>query len=399
MSPTPPRPTGLESPDRLADLGSSALMDSPVEEAFERCTRLVTTALGVPVALVSLVDDRRQFFKSATGLEEPWASRRGTALSHSLCQHVVTADAPLVVSDARTDPRVSGSGAVTDLAVVAYAGAPVHGPGGLPIGALCAIDHQPRQWTESEVSLLEDLADATSELIAMRAAAVQRRAAVAELSHQVRTGLTALQLEAAGLEHAAGGDPGHAAGGDEVLRVQAARVVEAVQAQTEALGDALRSASAGELGHEQQVDLAALVTETARRHRPDATSSGRELVVSDLPAGDDVAAPVAELSAVLDGLVSTLLEHGRGRLTLGLVRDAATTRVRVQDESQGLPTAVSAALAGRLDSASSGAALSLAERAARSFGGRLVQTSSRPTTIDLVLPRSRPSGDRTAAPA
>jgi GAF domain-containing protein len=376
------RGRALDDPDRLADLGRTDLLDSSVEEAFERCTRLVTRLLGVPVALVSLVDDSRQFFKSSVGLPEPWCSLRGTALTHSFCQHVVTADAPFVVSDARHDPRVAGNGAIEDLAVVAYAGAPVRGPSGLPIGSLCAIDGEPRDWSDDDLSLLAELADVTSELIGTRAAAAARRAAVLDLSHRLRTGLTALRLEAEELATLAG---------DDALRAQAVRVVRGLEEQTATLAGALRSAERGSLGPEESVVLRNVLTDVATGARAAAEARGRLVVVADDEAAAEVVrVPRSELTRVLDAVVQVVLEHGRGQVQLGVVADASVLRVRVQDEGAGLPPAVSTALAGRHDAASDSDAvpgLSLAERAARSLGGRLVLTCSRPTTLDLVLPR------------
>ena len=96
----------LHNPDRLRALSATALLDSKPEQAFDRLTRLAARVLGAPVSLVSLVDRDRQFFKSAEGLAEPWLSERQTPLSHSFCQHVVTTNAPLVVTDARDHPLV-----------------------------------------------------------------------------------------------------------------------------------------------------------------------------------------------------------------------------------------------------------------------------------------------------
>ena len=105
---------------------------------------MVTRLLGVPVALVSLVDDTRQFFKSQQGLPSPVASEaRQTPLTHSFCQHVVIDRAPLVVTDAESDPRVCDNLAVPELGVKAYLGVPLTLPSGHVIGSLCAIDIDP----------------------------------------------------------------------------------------------------------------------------------------------------------------------------------------------------------------------------------------------------------------
>jgi GAF domain-containing protein len=110
---------------RLRVLRASDLVDSAPEPAFDRLSRLAAALLGVPVALVSLVDDRRQFFKSAFGLKEPWASRRQTPLTHSFCQYATRDRSRLVVSDAREHPVLRDNLAIRDLDVVAYAGIPL----------------------------------------------------------------------------------------------------------------------------------------------------------------------------------------------------------------------------------------------------------------------------------
>ncbi|MCF2870497.1 PAS domain S-box protein [Octadecabacter sp. G9-8] len=149
-----------------------SLVDSPATEDFDRFTRLATRMLGVPVALVSIVDfDKdRQFFTSACGLGEPWASQRQTPLTHSFCQHVVAANEPLVIEDARIHPLVSDNLAIRDLNVVAYLGIPVTAPDGRALGALCAIDTRRRAWSEGDISILNDLGGSVTSQIGLRAA-------------------------------------------------------------------------------------------------------------------------------------------------------------------------------------------------------------------------------------
>ncbi len=151
-----PSPAVL-SAGRLQALDDTHLLDSAPEEDFDRFTRLVSKLLTVPVALVSLVDNDRQFFKSAIGLTEPWASARQTPLTHSFCQHAVTTRLPLVIDDARTHPLVRDNGAVLEIGVGAYAGVPIVTADGDALGALCAIDSGPRVWTQEELASLHDL--------------------------------------------------------------------------------------------------------------------------------------------------------------------------------------------------------------------------------------------------
>jgi GAF domain-containing protein len=151
-------PSAVHAPARLEELRETRLLDSRAEESFDRLTRLTSTVLNVPIALVSLVDDDRQFFKSCLGLPEHWARQRQTPLSHSFCQHVVESGQPLVISDAREHPVLRDNLAIRDIGVIAYMGVPLITPTGNVLGTLCAIDHEPRHWTTEQVEILSNLA-------------------------------------------------------------------------------------------------------------------------------------------------------------------------------------------------------------------------------------------------
>jgi diguanylate cyclase (GGDEF)-like protein/PAS domain S-box-containing protein len=142
---------------RLTALAESQLLDTPVEEAFDRFTRLAAKWLNAPVALLSLIDDHRQFFKSAVGLPEPWASRRETPLSHSICQYGVTTAGPLIVSDAREHPWLERNLAISELGAIAYAGLPVVTAEEQVLGMFCVIDTVPRTWSDDELTTLREL--------------------------------------------------------------------------------------------------------------------------------------------------------------------------------------------------------------------------------------------------
>ena len=167
-----PRPhPALCDPARLQALHESGLTAEadPVMDVFaERVRRW----LGVPVALVSVVQPDRQVLPGLAGLPEPWATHRATPISHSFCQHVVTTARPLVVSDAREHPLVQDNLAVPDLKVVAYLGMPLTDADGHVLGSLCAIDSEPRSWTDDHVQLLRELAYACSTELRLRLARV-----------------------------------------------------------------------------------------------------------------------------------------------------------------------------------------------------------------------------------
>ncbi len=153
---------------RLKALRRTSLLDSPPEEAFDRLTRLATTVLRVPVALVSLVDGHRQFFKSQCGLSEPLASLRQTPLTHSFCKHAVGSREPLVVADARRHPLVGDYPAVSKLGMIAYAGIPLITSEGHALGTFCVLDRRPHDWTEEEIEILRILATSTVSEIELR---------------------------------------------------------------------------------------------------------------------------------------------------------------------------------------------------------------------------------------
>ncbi len=165
----------IHDQQRLRTLWSLVLLDSPAEPAFDRVTRFVVRLLNVPVALVSLVDENRQFFKSCVGLPEPWASERQTPLSHSFCQYAVVSDQPLIVNDARAHPLVSHNPAISDLGIIAYAGIPLKISSGAVLGVLCAIDHQPRTWTDDEITMLRELAAVAMTEMELRADLIERQ--------------------------------------------------------------------------------------------------------------------------------------------------------------------------------------------------------------------------------
>jgi len=147
----------VQDPARLEALQATQLLDTPPEEIFDRAARLASHLMHAPVALVSLVDKDRQFFKSQFGLKEPLATARQTPLSHSFCKHLVGTSEPLVVPDARSNPVLKNSAAIRDNNVIAYLGVPLQTPEGQTLGSLCTIDEKPRHWSEEDVGILTEL--------------------------------------------------------------------------------------------------------------------------------------------------------------------------------------------------------------------------------------------------
>jgi len=151
-------PSALADPGRLRAIAESVRPRAYPLPPYTHITRAVCDALSVPIALVSLVDDRRQFFPGSTGLPTDLEQCGETPLSHSFCQHVVTGGSTLRVTDARVNALVRDNMAVRDLAVIGYLGVPLRTSAGHILGSLCAITHEPRQWTDRDELFLQNLA-------------------------------------------------------------------------------------------------------------------------------------------------------------------------------------------------------------------------------------------------
>jgi signal transduction histidine kinase/CheY-like chemotaxis protein len=158
----------LGDPARLAALRATELLDSEEEPEFDRLTRLAARVIGTPTAVTSLVDDERQFFKSCVGMPADVAAAHGTPLTHSFCQHVVHGGEALVITDAREHPLVRENPAIRDMDVIAYLGVPIVSSEGFVLGSFCAIDSQPREWSEDDVATMHDLAHAVMTEIHLR---------------------------------------------------------------------------------------------------------------------------------------------------------------------------------------------------------------------------------------
>jgi len=164
-------PSRPKSEDRrISELRHLEILDTPSEDRFDRITRLALRVFDVPMALVSLVDTDRQWFKSCQGLEASETPR-----DISFCGHAILEEEPLVVPDALLDPRFADNPLVLgEPSVRFYAGYPLKGPGGHTLGTLCVIDRRPRYLSAADLQALRDLAHCTeSELMIARMSPAQ----------------------------------------------------------------------------------------------------------------------------------------------------------------------------------------------------------------------------------
>jgi len=161
---------------RIAELRALRILDTPADDRFDRLTRLARRVLRVPIALISLVDGERQWFKSRVGLDI-----RETPRTASFCAHAICRPGLMLVRDATDDPRFRDNPLVTGSPWIRfYAGHPVHGPGGWAIGTLCVMDHRPRDMSEADLQALTDLANiAEDQFVVMALASTDEMTGVA----------------------------------------------------------------------------------------------------------------------------------------------------------------------------------------------------------------------------
>lgn len=159
--------------ERLEKLDSFAILDTPQEQEFDAIVLLAQRLLGVPIAVVSLLDDHRQWFKARCGID-PTEMGRGDAF----CSHAIHVDDMMVVEDTHLDPRFVANPLVVDAPHIRfYAGVPLRpSAAGYPddlagIGTLCVIDTKPRQFSESDRTVLRQLAALVTALIRARSSA------------------------------------------------------------------------------------------------------------------------------------------------------------------------------------------------------------------------------------
>lgn len=151
--------------ERLARLQALAVLDSAPEPVFDAITRLAADLCGAPIALVSLVDARRQWFKAATGL--PGVSE--TPRDIAFCAHSILGRGVMEVADATNDPRFALNPLVVGAPHIRfYAGAPIVLPGGHAMGTLCVIDHAARQLDPQQRRQLAGLAEVAAQALVAR---------------------------------------------------------------------------------------------------------------------------------------------------------------------------------------------------------------------------------------
>ena len=181
--------------ERLAAVRRYGVLDTPPDGAFDRITRLASLILEMPIAIVSLVDHDRIWFKSTQGLDGVEQIGRDPGL----CASAILADEPWVIEDAKADPRALANPLVAgEFGLRFYAGSALRTHDGHNLGTLCVIDKEPRQLTDQQIGVLDDLAALVVDELELKLAARQQARQGHRTERRRRPGSDGLEDEPSG---------------------------------------------------------------------------------------------------------------------------------------------------------------------------------------------------------
>lgn len=388
--PAPPVPDDEDV--RLAALRRYSILDTKPDPAFDRITDLASRIFGVPIVLVTLVDEERQWFKSACGLDITETPR-----GHAFCAYTIYDRSPLVVEDATRDLRFLANPLVTGQPHIRfYAGAPLLTDDGQALGSLCLIDRRPRSISPTELTILSDLADLVIDEMELRLALQMARSAdeerielIATVAHEVRNPLTG----ALGLADILSDD---------------SRLESEQRDHARAIRDAVRDADhiIEDLLVLSRLDRGSFDVDV----RPVRLAHEVAAVVESLERGSDelpisvsdeiwVAADPLRFRQVLRNLLSNARRYGGPGVKLQAIESAGLVELDVVDDGPGVDPGMRTQLfqsfarggPGRRHAQSSGLGLAVSRRLARLMGGDLTyHRIDGETRFRLTLPLDRP---------
>ena len=302
--------------ERLAAVRRYDILDSPPDGAFDRITAVAARRLGVPIAIISIIDEDRIWFKSHHGLPVEQIDREP-----GLCASAILSDVPYILEDARADPRSLANPLVAgDFGLRFYAAVPLTTSDGHNVGTLCVIDKEPRPIDEDQIEDLKDLASVVMDQLELglsaRSAVGKANLMAKEIDHRVMnslqfvSGLLAMQSRSP--------DVGEAA---VHLELAANRVAAVAQVHRHFYADAANEVSCVAFLRRLCEDLAAILD--------------REILVF----GDDEMVPtisIQPIGLITNELVTNAAKHGAGKIEVTFRTSEGLNKLTVCDEGSGL---------------------------------------------------------------
>jgi len=377
----------LGDPARLAAVHATGLLGAPPSPILDELCAGGAAAIGADAVLVTVLDDSRQWFAGAYGLEEPWASTRQTDLPASLCQYIPAPGEPLAVLDLANDEDFSGSGAVA-LGVGSYLGYPLCSADGDMLGALCAVRQRASTWTDTERAALKALALVCERYI--RNEIVTRHDPshdLAMVAHDIRNPLTILREVPPLLEQA--DDPAER----RQLVDMVGRAATAVDSLVEDIITAGIPTSEAVPVRRTNFDLAAALRSVAASGAP-----GGPVVDVDVPDVLPVYADERAVRRIVENLLGNARRHGSPPIQLTARTTPGGVEVEVGNAGAPIPDDVRPHLfdrfrPGAVASSGTGLGLHIARRLAAAHRGtvELVEVDGHvaPTRFRLTLPQRR----------
>lgn len=343
-----PYPLPANEAQRMERLRLYKVLDTPPESAFDSITRLAAAVLDVPIALISLIDEKRQWFKSRVGL-----GATETPREMAFCAHAIMKPDVFVVPDATKNDLFNRNPLVLDDPHIRfYAGAPLTTEDGLRLGTVCVIDRQPREITAKQEELLKDLSKLVVDELELRVAgrlAVEeiaerkrieqmKNAFVSDVNHELRTPLTSI-IGSLGLmkSGAVGPMPDQA---QKVLDVADRNASQLLQLINDLLDAAKLDAGKMEFDL-RPLDLQKLITESVENIAGYASKRGIEFKVH-MHGPAIVQADYIRLMQVMNNLLSNAAKFAPEQSVVDVVLAPLerTHEVAVIDRGPGVPAAI-----------------------------------------------------------
>ncbi|MHC8305357.1 sensor histidine kinase [Pseudomonas sp. PB3P13] len=324
--------SGELAPDealRMSVVRRYAILDTPPDGAFDRVTAIAARLLGTPIAIVSIVDTDRIWFKSHHGLAANQIPRHS-----GLCSSAILQSAPWLVTDARRDPRTLTNPLVAgEFGLQFYLGVPLHTHDGFNLGTLCVLDKQPRTVTQEQIDTLTDLASVVMDQLELRLSSIrsiaEKEAALKhsnlmaeEIDHRVMNSLhlivSMLSIQSAQL--------GSSEAANEISRAAAKIFAVANVHQHIHIGKAATTLDSADYLVQLCAGLSTML------------GCGDQVAISVEAVPLALASEqLSQLGLIVNELVTNALKYGASRVDVQLAPNAHQYCLTVRDNGKGLP--------------------------------------------------------------